>query len=868
MRKLLYLVFFGWVLLLAASTAFRAYCGFERHPLPDQIVVSILGKDTFAADGPVTLAYRDLNTADSTGAPFLLLHGNPMAGRAMLPLANELPKDRRILIPDLPGLGFSSRNITEFSAENHVTLLLEWLEQLNVRQVHVVGYSQGSAVALELVDRAPKLVESVTLIAGVGLQEHELLGRYEWNQPIYSLYHGLLVSARWLIPHFGFLDAPAFAPSTALNFAHTDLRRNERILQSFEQPTLILHSVQDRLVPFSAAQAHAELVPQAVFMEMRGGHLGLFTDTASYADELVAFIDRVESGTALTRLDTLTQGRADQPAALLELPEDVLFMQSLMLGSLLCLLVFFSEDLSCIAGGILAAGGAMSLSAAIIGCFFGIWISDVLLYVLGYVLGSKALHLSFISKASKGGGFVRFRQAYASKGARIVFITRFVPGSRVIAYVTAGVLKIGLPRFALWLALAAGIWTPILVSIAYVAGRPLIQWWEHSGLIVLPLMALCILGLYVFFCVAIKATTHRGRCSLRGRWIRLTQWEFWPALPVYLPVLAYNCWLALRYRSLTVWAACNPGMSPASGLAMESKSQILASLNEASGKVATWCSIEISDTVESQLETLRSFQETLDRAWPIILKPDIGQRGEGVAVIRDEAQARNYLEATGERVIAQKYISGEEFGVFYYRFPHETTGHLFSITEKVLPSLIGDGKSTIEALILHDSRAVALAKHYLRVNAERLTEVPELGASFQLVELGTHCRGAIFLDGNRYQSDQLRAALDEVLSTYGGFFFGRFDLRVPSGAALTAGKDFSILELNGVSSESTDIYDPKNSVFTAWRVLCRQWQLAFEIGAANRARGAKVPSLREVLAVLRGHRQRDPFEAPIGAEVN
>lgn len=172
-----------------------------------------------------------------------------------------------------------------------------------------------------------------------------------------------------------------------------------------------------------------------------------------------------------------------------------------------------------------------------------------------------------------------------------------------------------------------------------------------------------------------------------------------------------------------------------------------------------------------------------------------------------------------------------------------------------------DEKRTLERLILDDSRAVSLAKHYMKVNRERLYEIPAQGESIQLVELGTHCRGAVFLDGNRYKSDALLAKLDEVLSKYTGFGFGRFDLRVPSGEALTVGENIQILELNGVSSESTDIYDPKNGIFHAWRVLCQQWRVAFEIGVANRSKGATVPTLSEVLTVLRGHRERSPYEA-------
>jgi hypothetical protein len=44
------------------------------------------------------------------------------------------------------------------------------------------------------------------------------------------------------------------------------------------------------------------------------------------------------------------------------------------------------------------------------------------------------------------------------------------------------------------------------------------------------------------------------------------------------------------------------------------------------------------------------------------------------------------------------------------------------------------------------------------------------------------------------------------------------------------GDDFAIVELNGASSESTNIYDPSRSLFQAYRTLFRQWALVFRIG--------------------------------------
>jgi len=141
------------------------------------------------------------------------------------------------------------------------------------------------------------------------------LGRYEWNQPIYTAYYGALWGLRWLTPHFGLFDVPVFATSAAQNFADTDLRRNEAFLESLDQPVLILHSVEDRLVPFAAAQAHAERVPEARFYEASGGHMGIFSHPKVYADHVTAFLADVESGVAITRGEALQNGHAEQPAA-------------------------------------------------------------------------------------------------------------------------------------------------------------------------------------------------------------------------------------------------------------------------------------------------------------------------------------------------------------------------------------------------------------------------------------------------------------------------------------------------------------------------------------------------------------------------
>jgi hypothetical protein len=146
-----------------------------------------------------------------------------------------------------------------------------------------------------------------------------------------------------------------------------------------------------------------------------------------------------------------------------------------------------------------------------------------------------------------------------------------------------------------------------------------------------------------------------------------------------------------------------------------------------------------------------------------------------------------------------------------------------------------------------------MARFHLQQHAHHQDEVPPRGAVVGLGDCGSHCRGARFFDASALSTPALAHAIDAIASRYEGFYFGRFDVRVPSRDALARGEAITILELNGVTSEVTHIYDPAVSVTEAYRALCEQWCLAFEIGAANAARGARVWSIGELVGLVADH---------------
>ena len=171
-----------------------------------------------------------------------------------------------------------------------------------------------------------------------------------------------------------------------------------------------------------------------------------------------------------------------------------------------------------------------------------------------------------------------------------------------------------------------------------------------------------------------------------------------------------------------------------------------------------------------------------------------------------------------------------------------------------MPVVMGDGRRTLDELILADPRAVAMAATYLDAQEARLREVIPEGERVQLVELGTHARGAYFHDGARLVTPELTDAIERVSRLFGGFFFGRYDVRSPSTEDFRRGV-FKLIELNGVTSEATSIYDPEHGVIHAYRTLFAQWRLAFAIGAENRERGVAPTTIVDLARLIVRYRR-------------
>jgi len=847
------LVYLG---LVAASDLYRVLHPIPEHPRPwehTRTVSSVQGdRETLR---PVRLAYLDSAPPGPPAPPVVvLLHGSPGDNGEVVKLALALSDRYRVLAPDLPGFGGSSRRIPDYSIRAHAHYVLQLLDSLGVARAHVVGFSMGGGVALNLADLAPRRVASVTMLSAIGVQEYELLGDYYLNHAI----HGLQLGGLWLIyngiPHFGAWDDPMLSLPYARNFYDSDQRPLRGILTRFQAPMLIIQGESDDLVPPSIGPEHARLVPQSELLMIPGTHFMAFQHARELAVPIGSFIAKAEAGTATTRATA-----APERIRAAELPFDprrappangIGFVVLLLLIAAATLV---SEDLTCIATGLLISRGTVGFVPGTLACLVGIVLGDLLLYAAGRYLGRPAMRRRPLRWILTEDDLARTSAWFEKRGPAVVITTRFIPGTRLPTYVAAGVLHTRFLPFLGFFLLAASLWTPLLVGFAMLYGDAVPMVFAAYRRWSLPLVLASGLALLVLVKVLIPVFSWRGRRMLLGRWRRLTRWEFWPMWAFYPPVLLYVLWLGIKHRSLLLFTAANPGM-PAGGVAGESKWDILQGFSRRPEALPATAVLRAAGSPEERLSRAGAFIAEHRLAWPVVLKPDVGERGDGVAIAWSEAQLARYLHHARGDVLVQEYVPGREFGIFYYRMPGDPSGRILAITDKRFPAVTGDGVSTLESLILRDERAVCMARVLLTRFAARLWEVPAPGEVVPLVHLGTHSRGATFLDGSALVTPALEAAVDQLSRAFDGFYFGRYDVRAESAEALQRGR-FRMIELNGVTSEATSIYDPSHRLIDAYRMLGKQWRIAFEIGAANRAAGATVATAGQLVGMLRSHRR-------------
>lgn len=303
-----------------------------------------------------------------------------------------------------------------------------------------------------------------------------------------------------------------------------------------------------------------------------------------------------------------------------------------------------------------------------------------------------------------------------------------------------------------------------------------------------------------------------------------TQYEFWPFWLFYGPLTPWYIYKIFQAGAPAYFCSVNPKMKW--------------------GGFIDYSKIDLLNQIEEDYKPKTVFFEEfttqkLPFNFPFIAKPNLGERGIGVELIRNNFDWNHYLKQNNRDLILQEYIrSNFEFGVFYVRLPKEKNGKILSITTKDFLTFTGDGKSTLKELIDQNLRAFYRKDYLTKRYQNELNSILAKGEQLLVEPIGNHSRGTTFLDGSYLKTIKLEETIDQIAQKIDGFYYGRIDLKAKSLEDFQNG-NFVILEVNGANSEATHIYDPSFNLIKAYKEVIKHLDYQHNIAIQNHQLGVK-----------------------------
>jgi pimeloyl-ACP methyl ester carboxylesterase/membrane protein DedA with SNARE-associated domain len=822
---------------------------------PGQVAtdVQVFDDDGEPTGGNTTLYYQDLPPPGRRDAPVLvLLHGSLYRAGAFDGLIQELRPYFRLIVPDLPGFGASvGPNLPDYSPATEAHELEGLLDHLRLERVHLAGFGMGGAVALEMADRAPERVQSITLIDSTGTVEFEWLGDPVLNHAIYGAQLSLYNTAHALLPHFGWLDTGPLNLASARSLWDSDPLRLRDVLKRYRNPLLIIQAQHDFVEQLSSAQENYRVVPQSRLVTIPGGHWAALHSPELVAPAIHEFVEQAEHG--LER----DKSQAD-PVRLAASVRDVVVSgprsrtYEALLLLVISVLTMFGEDATCIGAGLLVARGVLGFGPALGACLLGIVAGNVLYYVAGWRYGRPVLQHPLFRWAIKESDLHRMTTLFNRRGTWIVFLSRFVPGSRLPVFMSAGILRFSFWRMLGALVVSNLLWTPLFIKAASWLGQGMIAMVEHYEKAALFIVVITVVVVLAAIHIVQPLCTWRGRRLWRARWRRLTQWEFWPAALAQWRLVPALWKLGRQSGGFLVFTCANPDF-PSGGFIGAAKSVWLRALIDAHPAVPRWTVLPAAPaasmvTAAHRAVTLDAWRAEVGAAWPVVLKRDVGGQGLGVLICHSHEEAVRYFVDNLSAVVVQEYVPGAEFAVWFAREPGARAGRILAVAEAQFPTVVGDGQRTLERLILSDDCALSRGRIYLDKFAARVADIPAAGQVIALSELAQPSDGAYALDATaELATPELCAAINALARHLSDFHFGKFQVRCPSREDFRTGQNLRIIGVAGVKAAGSAIRDPRRTLADACAQTRLQWETCFAIGTVLYRRGIKPARWKTVL---------------------
>jgi 4,5:9,10-diseco-3-hydroxy-5,9,17-trioxoandrosta-1(10),2-diene-4-oate hydrolase len=272
-----------------------------RKALIDRMMVSV-------EEGEVTIdSVKTAYLSAGIGNSVICLHGAGAGAVTWYPSIGTISKNFHVLAPDIVGYGESDKPNAHYNRPYFSKWLKDFLIKMKISKAHIVGLSQGGAIALQFAIDHPEMVDKLVLVDAAGLgakvsfwplfgiiwmnsfpssmansfNSHYILQKPENRDPNHSLY------------------SVAVAKSTGGKNVFKQGRGTvvskvpEELLQKIKNETLIIWGKDDRLFPVEYGERAAKIIPNAKFhLIEEAGHLPLMDQPDVFNKILLDFLNR------------------------------------------------------------------------------------------------------------------------------------------------------------------------------------------------------------------------------------------------------------------------------------------------------------------------------------------------------------------------------------------------------------------------------------------------------------------------------------------------------------------------------------------------------------------------------------------------
>lgn len=237
------------------------------------------------------------------GFPLVLLHGFCETHQIWSSFTEELSKDFRVITPDLPGFGKSPLPEGRVSLDAIALQLLNWLDELQIRQCIVIGHSLGGYLTLSMAREKPDVIVGFGLFHSTAYADSEEKRKNRDRVFEFVQSNGTQPFINTFVPTLFYRkDNPAIEivhqiasqtpHRTLLEYTLAMRDREDRVhfLHEYKGNSLLVAGKHDSIIPYEMIEAQAAMNPNCTFCMLdNSGHMGMFEDKLKAQRSICSF---------------------------------------------------------------------------------------------------------------------------------------------------------------------------------------------------------------------------------------------------------------------------------------------------------------------------------------------------------------------------------------------------------------------------------------------------------------------------------------------------------------------------------------------------------------------------------------------------